>query len=112
MTRKLEVRPPQGNFDLDFDANVKEVFVDGISQLAVGFPLAKLTMHSVDPAGMMQAGREQRQEVLRLVIPTAVLVDMCKTILGNVAGNKEGILKAQNAHVEALTQALNGLSIE
>ena len=81
MTTITQVRDGAAQFDLVINDQMPELFTDGVSQLLMGSPISKLTFHSVtNPAGPGDVF-EQRTGVLRLIIPTPVLLEMCRNIL-------------------------------
>jgi hypothetical protein len=91
MIQKIEVRTAEASFDLTMPNDLRELFVEGISQAAIGFPYSKLVFHSAQPpSGEQQV--EQREAVLRMVIPTPILLEMCANILRGLMSNKENML--------------------
>lgn len=81
MTTITQVREDAMQFDLVINDEMPEMFTDGISQALMGVPITKLTFHSVTKAFGSDNAVEQRTGVLRLVIPTPVLLEMCRNIL-------------------------------
>lgn len=81
MTTTLQVRDENAKFDLVITDNTPELFTDGISQLLMGFPISKLTFHSVVTPSESPEQIEQRKAVLSLAISTPVLLELCRNIL-------------------------------
>lgn len=68
-----------GDFVYDDNPNVQEIYVDGISEGFIGFPVSKLTFHSA--LGMGPDHKERRVARVRIAIPTAALLELCKNFL-------------------------------
>jgi|SRR5450755_3182349 hypothetical protein len=88
-----EVRPPQGNFDIYEDVDRQTFFVDGVAATNVGSAVTKLDLFEsgfspLPPGqGMMtllggpEAPPEQRTVIVRIAIPTRVLLEFCVNTL-------------------------------
>ncbi|GAA4349634.1 hypothetical protein GCM10023165_36610 [Variovorax defluvii] len=62
------------------------IYVEGMSQLMVGFPNSRMLWHSFvaqDPGG-----EETRQIACELIIPTAAMVDTARMLITHLAANK------------------------
>jgi len=76
----MKVREENANFDLLISDNMPEFFTDGVSQFLMGYPISKLTFHSVMTT-LDSDEVEQRKGVLNLTMSTPVLLEFCKNVL-------------------------------
>lgn len=81
MTTTVQIRDENAKFDLVISENMPEIFTDGLSQLLMGFPISKLTFHSVVTAPDSTDQIEQRKAVLSLAMSTPVLLELCRNVL-------------------------------
>lgn len=81
MTTTVQIRDKNAKFDLVISDNMPEIFTDGISQLLMGFPISKVTFHSVVTAPDSAEQVEQRKAVLSLAMSTPVLLELCRNVL-------------------------------
>ncbi len=81
MTTTVQIRDENTKFDLIISESVPEIFTDGLSQLLMGFPISKLTFHSVVTSPDSTDQIEQRKAVLSLAMSTPVLLELCRNIL-------------------------------
>ncbi|AIO31124.1 hypothetical protein DM39_1541 [Burkholderia cenocepacia] len=92
MTRKVEVRMPAASFDLLVPETVAETYVDGISNVSMGYPLSKVMLHTIRPPEVQgQPAIEVREAVVRLVIPTGNLLEFAFNILKGAAESKAAL---------------------
>jgi hypothetical protein len=90
MTQKIEVRQPNANFDLLVKDGLTELYVDGASSVALGFPMSKVVLHTVTPPiNEPIALPEKREAVARLVIPTAALLELALNTIKSAAQVKD-----------------------
>lgn len=81
-TVKVEVGHAKG-IEYTRKPDTPHLFIDGASEALVGFPLSKLTLHVV--TGVSPDGKERRESVAQLHIPTGALMEMCRNILAQGA---------------------------
>ena len=106
-----KVREGNAIFDITITDNLPEVFTDGVSNMVMGNPISKLLFHTVTaPVG---GGNEieQRKAILRLAIPTPVLLEMCRNILFAAQSNIESYSVAGKQLDENLKIIMSGVSI-
>ncbi|MCY0389600.1 hypothetical protein OVY01_20855 [Robbsia sp. Bb-Pol-6] len=75
MPRKIENLGGK-NIDLTIPDSLREVYVDGISQLQVGIPVTKIMFHSMTTLSEGNDVPEQRTANLSVVIPTQALFEL------------------------------------
>ncbi|MFM0115659.1 hypothetical protein [Paraburkholderia nemoris] len=92
MSSKLEIRQPNGSFNLEFPDDAKEIFIDGISQMNLGVPLSKLVCHAVIHPAMKPGDIEERRVACTITMPTQSLLAFVQSTLANI-GSDQG--KAQ-----------------
>lgn len=102
----------EGNlkFDLTVTNDLPEIFTDGLSNLVMGNPVSKLTLHSVVAPLINDANVEQRKAILLLTIPTPVLLEMCRNILFAAQTNIATLSKSGSlidTQVEAIMSGVN-----
>lgn len=71
-------------------ATIPVIYVEGISQMAVGFPNSRLMLNQFS----QQSGEDENREEVHhlaceLVVPTAALVEMAQGILKHLGSSKE-----------------------
>lgn len=106
-----QVREGDIKFDLTVTDSMPEMFTDGVSNMVMGNPVSKLTFHSVTVPIHGSNKVEQRKGVLRLVIPTPVLLEMCRNILFAAQSNPEGFSEGGKQLDAKVKSVLSGLSI-
>lgn len=111
MTTITQVREDAVKFDLLVSEQMPEVFTDGISQMLMGVPVSKLTFHSVTNPADPSSGIEQRTGVLRLIIPTPVLLEMCRNILSGAHSSLDAFSDAGKQIDTRVRTIMNGVSI-
>lgn len=90
-------------------ASSPELFVDGFSQVMIGFPISKIVFHSViEPKDGKE--KEIRKIVQTLTMPTAVAVELAKIISG-LCKQSEKELTHDIAH-EYIAKLQKGISDE
>lgn len=109
MERKLEIREGGANFDLIISDDAPEIYVDGVSQFNVGYPISKIQFHTVTQPSIDPAVPEQRRVNLTLAINLAALLDACRQIIQNTTKHKELLDKGVQAQVDTLRQILASL---
>lgn len=121
MTNTVNVREKGKSFDMHISDNLAEVYADGMGYAMLGYPLSKLTFHTVLPAKdgtpIPQDGTavEQRQAVFRLTMTTASLMEFCQNMLLTLHANKTklqvGKTQFDNTFV-ALQSKLDGFEFQ
>ncbi|AOI60372.1 hypothetical protein [Burkholderia diffusa] len=97
MTRKVEVRTPAATFDLLIEETLTETYVDGISNVSMGYPLSKVMLHTNRPPEVQeQPAVEVREAVVRLVIPTGSLLEFALNILKGAAESRDALVSGSN----------------
>lgn len=104
MPRKIEGTGKDGfSFVCHVPDNMPEVYIDGVSQVAVGVPITKLVLHSViPPADGQQTQPEERLARLTLNIPTAVFFEIIGNIVDGTDGNNVSAITAASAQYSAV----------
>lgn len=100
------------NFDLTVTNDLPELFTDGLSNLVMGNPVSKLTLHSVVAPLINDANVEQRKAILLLTIPTPVLLEMCRNILFAAQTNIVSLSKAGSLIDTQVEAIMSGVSIK
>lgn len=101
MPRKIEQQNDQGGgFECLIPDQIPELFVDGISQIAVGMPVTRILFHAVIPAQEVGEKIEQRVAKLSLVIPTASLLEFVANIATSTTSE---VIASTNAAVSGFT---------
>jgi hypothetical protein len=96
MSHSVEIRSEEASFNLTIPDELREIYIDGASTVALGYPLSKLLLHSiVPPADVGKPDQvEERKAILRLVVPTGVLVELAINILKAASGHKAPLAAA------------------
>lgn len=90
-----QVRNSSVQYDLTVDSSMPEVFSDGVSQMLMGAGVSKLVFHSVSkPVFPGEENVEQRNGVLRLIIPTGALLEFCKQVIATAQTNVDALSEA------------------
>ena len=111
MTTVTSVREDAVSFDLTICDDMPEVFADGFSQMMLGSPLTKLTLHTVTMPVSEGNAIEQRKGILRLVISTPVLLEMCRNVLANAQGAMHIIAQTGYQMDSQIQKLMEGVSI-
>ena len=91
-------------FDLSYPPNTPELYIDGISGLAAGWPISKLILHSRHPN--QDGPREKRQVVALLTLPTATLIELCRNVLAAYAGTEDQIAQGNQQLLKTVQSML------
>lgn len=98
----------QPNIKLQAGSNVPLIYVEGISQMGLGFPNSRLIFHSF--ASKTENGSDEIHNVaVELVIPTSSLVEMLKTLTNQLSINQEQIKQFGNEWVHKVNDSLDSL---
>lgn len=103
-TGKLQ-KPKQSQYTAK---DVPEFFVEGVTEAVLGIPISKLTFHTAD--GITSDGVEKRSSVVRLAVPTAALLEMCRNILANSAAVKDQLGIGYDMSKDQLNRILDGVN--
>lgn len=91
-------------------ANVPSIYVEGVSQMLIGFPNSRMMFHNLSQKDPSNADApEIRTMACELIIPTTAMLEMARGILSTMSVNKEALDKAMNewmANVSKLTSSL------
>ena len=82
------------------------IFVEGISQVAVGFPNSRIVFHSLAIPATAHSP-EIRQVGCELIIPTSALFESLTSLLAHLSLNREGFIEETKAWAEKTTAILN-----
>jgi len=70
------------------------IYADGVAQVAMGYPLSRVILHTVTASESLAEGApEQRKAEVTIVMPTATLLEACNLLL-QVARTNESELVA------------------
>jgi hypothetical protein len=97
MTKLMEVDANGAKFTIEYPDVLSEVFIEGVTTLAVGYPYSKILLHRVPPPSPGSDPRtkvEHRTAVLQLVMPTGALLDFCAKALASATEDGGKGLKA------------------
>lgn len=95
-------------FILDSRTTAPEIYVEGWSQLLIGYPMTKITFHTtVEPAN--NDHKELRRTATTISMPLAIAVQLAQTIL---AGCKSAESQIVGAATEATAQLKQMLSLQ
>lgn len=67
------------------DSEVQKNHVDGMAALALGMLVSKVIFYRHDLVSSLEEGREQREIVLELTMPTEALVELSVHVLSNLS---------------------------
>lgn len=86
------------------------IYVEGLSQLMVGFPNSRMQLHSLVERGVNgQAITERRHIACELIMPTTSMIEIAQLLINNLVANKE-LLETGKAEwvgkLEAITNSL------
>jgi hypothetical protein len=71
---------------------IPSIYVEGITQMSVGFPNSRLLMHSFTEKTAPDE-QETRHVVCELIMPTAAIVELAQNLINQIAENKDLIIK-------------------
>lgn len=111
MSTSRVIRDTNAKFEATIPDCMPEIFSDGVSQLLLGTPNSKLTFHTLITPANHENEFEQRQGVLRLTIPTPVLLELCRNILVAAQGSVSLFSEGGKTVDTEVKKILNGVSI-
>lgn len=91
--------------------NLPEYFTDGMADAMIGNAFSKLVFTSTTKTARDADTPEERTAVFRVTIPTSVLVEICRNMLGAVALNQAGMVKATADYPKQLAALLDGIAV-
>jgi len=105
---------PTSNPDIQIQTiatgNVPSHYVEGVSQMLIGFPNSRMMFHSLSQKDSANPNAtEVRTLACELIIPTVALIEMARGILSTMSANKESLEVASNewlASAKKLTSSL------
>lgn len=111
MDKITQVREAHAKFDVTVSDSMPEIFTDGVSNMVMGNPVSKLTFHSVTVPVHGSNDVEQRKGVVRLVIPTPVLLEMCRNVLFAAQSSIDSYSEGGKQLDAKLKSIMSGVSI-
>jgi hypothetical protein len=100
------------NIKLQAGSHVPLFYVEGISQMGLGFPNSRLMFHSFASKTETNNGIDEvHNVVVELVIPTSSLVEMLKTLTAQLVTNHEQIKLFGNDWLHKVNESLDSLSV-
>jgi hypothetical protein len=111
--QRVEVKAdPEVKPNLHVGDNLQNIYADGVSGVALGFPLTKIIFHTVLAPGVATTtGIEQRRAVAQLSIPTHVLLELCRNLLANSVASRPQMEDAIDTLKGVLGRTLEGINI-
>ena len=91
-------------------AGIPTIYVEGMSQMLVGFPNSRLLMHSMAHRDAATPGApELRHIVCELIMPTSTAIELAQNILAGLSASKpqlEAVKLEWISKLDALTNSL------
>ena len=104
--------PTQPQITFVRSALAPTIYVEGLSQMMVGFPNSRILLHNwVERDPNNPSAPEVRQVACELVMPTSTLIEIAQNILTSMAMNRPLLVTAQNewlGKLNALNDSLQG----
>lgn len=89
------------------------VYVEGLSQLMLGFPTSRVVMHNmVSRSSDDPDAAEVQNQTLEFVIPTPALIEMCKNILTHLAAVAPQIKEGGEQWTQNSARLLDSISLD
>jgi hypothetical protein len=102
--------PPK--IKLHAGSQVPLIYVEGISQMGLGFPNSRLMFHSFTSKTESDNGIDEVHNVaVELVMPTSALVEMLKTLTAQLGMNNEQIKLIGHEWLYKVNESLDSLSV-
>ena len=86
--------------------SIEENYVDGLTQIAFGFPITKLLLHTVIDPKNQQNARELRKAKQYLTMPTVAAIQLANLILASAKQSEERLLKDINENARDEVKAM------
>lgn len=73
---------------------IPSIYVEGLTQISVGFPNSRLVLHSlVERTGEGSESQENRRIACELILPTASAIEIAQLLINQLASNKDMLRK-------------------
>lgn len=90
--------------------SVPSIYVEGVSQMLIGFPNSRMMLHSLSQKDPSKADApEIRTMACELIIPTAAMLEMARGILSTMSVNKEALDAAMNEWIPSVSKLTSSL---
>jgi hypothetical protein len=114
MAEVVNVRTPAAAFDLHLPDDLQEFYADGVSNVAIGYPNSRLTLHTVlppslAPGAVTQNMVEQRRVVAEVIIPTASLFELLSNLTRDLPANKRMLSDGAKSYAAKFDTILGSL---
>ncbi len=106
----IKTRDGQNDIELETADVSKEIYVDGVASLAMGMPCSKVIFTSSE-VNFRSDDVEKRREVLRLSIPTHVLLEVANIIHSHADANRDFLSDLAKKQAEDLQVALSRMMV-
>ena len=92
-------------------AGLPTIYVEGLSQMLVGFPNSRLMLYSFAERDANNPGApELRHVACELVMPTSALIEIAQNILNSLAANKAILENVQSEWLAKLGALMSSLT--
>lgn len=96
---------------VEFSEDHKEYFADGAAGLAIGYPMSKVVLTSIDPHNP-NLDIETRKAVCTLSITTETLIEIAKMVIGNAAKSKDFLQDQSTEATKRLAEMLSNIEVD
>lgn len=97
---------------LQSNGPVPTIYVEGISQVALGFPNSRLLFHSLATKTNNETQEEVHQLAAEIVIPTSSLIDMLKLLSNQIIQNQLQIKNFGSEWIHKINESIDSLMTE
>lgn len=111
MSNRTAISDPNGKFETVIPESMPEIFADGMSQFLLGVPISKIIFHTLITPATKDEEIEKRQGVLRLAIPTPILLEICRNVLVAARDHIDAIGEAGSMADSQVRKMMDGISI-
>jgi hypothetical protein len=87
---------------------ITSIYVEGITQMSIGFPNSRLLMHSFTEKKAVD-GQEIRHIACELIMPTAGIVELAQNLINQLAQHKESIINTGRAYANTYDNIFKSL---
>jgi hypothetical protein len=112
MSQTRSVRKPNLKYDIYYPAATPEMFVDGVDQTMQGYPVSKIVFYQTTRLSNSEEDVVQRQAALRLVIPTASLMEFCKNTLAAFGSDTSIFEKSAKRHLTRIAKVVESTTFK
>ncbi len=89
-----------------------KIFADGLSQLMLGYPVSRFVLHDLVERNVADpSAPELRHVVCEIVMPTAGLIDMAKSILAAAKQAAPAVLQVQAEYTARMHAAFDTIDM-